>query len=85
MTDDNVVYLSGKKTAQKPDAPDEAERTLRGVFLHALKACRSGNVRAAIIITVEKDGITWRAGGNCSDFEFIAALESTKIDWMVGD
>lgn len=80
---DNVVYIGGKHEPQKP-AEDGAHTALRGALLETVKSFRSGDIRAAAIITIEKDGsLTWRIAGHCADFEIISALERTKIDLMM--
>jgi hypothetical protein len=80
---DNVVYLGGKHESQTRDT-DGAQIALRGALVETIKSFRAGEIRAAAIISIEKDGsLTWRIAGNCADFEIISALERTKFDLMM--
>lgn len=80
---DNVVYIGGKHETQK-GSEDGARTALRGALLETIQSFRAGDIRAAAIITIEKDGsLTWRIAGHCADFEIISALERTKFDLMM--
>lgn len=82
---DNVVYLGKDPQPVNDDsAEQQINAALRQVFLETIRAFRSGEIKATLIIALEKDGsVTWRAGGLASDFEIVAALERTKLDWLL--
>ena len=81
----NVVYLGKEpRSVNDDDADKQIKAAVRQVFLEVLRQFRSGEIKATLIIALEKDGsVTWRAGGLASDFEIVAALERTKLDWLL--
>ena len=82
---DNVVYLGKDPLPQSDDNADkQINAAVRQVLLEILREFRSGQLKATLIIAIEKDGsVHWRAGGLASDFEIVAALERTKLDWLL--
>jgi hypothetical protein len=82
---DNVVYIGKHSQPTSDDNPAETTNAaVREAFLEALRSFRAGETRATLILSFEKDGsVTWRAGGLATDFEIIAALERTKMDWLI--
>lgn len=83
---DNVVFLGGKAASEPQDMGLLINKAIREVFLSALQSFRKGEIRGAIIITIDTDkGSTFRIGGNCSDHEVVSALEYTKLKVMIED
>lgn len=77
---DNVVYIGGRH--EQAEAGDR--KALRGALFEVVRSFRKGEIRAALVVTIENDGgMTWRVAGQSSDLEIIAALERTKFDLMM--
>jgi len=87
---DNVISFETAKSGCIPKQSDHGAVTQEQVngynkkHLDALiKSIEAGDVRSLLSIAINFDGsINWIVSGSCSNFEFVAALESTKFDFM---
>lgn len=87
MSDDKIVYLKGGRP-QVDDKRDEdkvAAKAVRSALVDAMLAYRAGEIRAIAIISLEHNSTSYRLAGNCTDAEFVAALEYTKFGLIVSD
>lgn len=90
---DNVIFLGNAKTdvtlksaAQDDQILKEAKKQNQENLDELSRALADDQVRALVTISLNYDGsINWMVSGMSSSFEIIAALESTKYDFMTDD
>lgn len=87
---DNVVFLESAKhgvilkaESKNDDTIEEIKRHNRENIDALSKAIDASEIRSLVSIALNYDGsINWMVSGLSSSFEIIAALESTKHDFM---
>ena len=90
---DNVISFDSaksgsisKQTEQTQATPDQLKNYNKEHIDGLIKSVDTGEVKSLVSIALNRDGsIDWIVSGNSSNFELIAALESTKFDFMRED